>query len=157
MGGVIKMNTEENKKSSRTIIGIVIAIVISIILIVLISNSVAKKKEAEAFGKREIYSSEEEMQNAMQGTWTHYSEDYGLGRNPLWQYVIKDDLAYMLFNSDDELDYGFKITWNPAKSFGYILIDVNPGMVFGSLRSTAPSLLRTKKSTLVSPLQPSPQ
>lgn len=106
------MNTE--KKTSRTIIGIVVAIVILIVLIILISNAVAQKKEAEALSKREIYSSEEEMQNAMQGKWTHYSEDYGFGRSPLWQYVIKDDLAYMLFNSDDELDYGYKITWNPA-------------------------------------------
>ena len=41
-----------------------------------------------------------------------------------------------------------------AKSLGYMLISVKPGMVFGSLSSISPSLRRTKKSTLVRPEQP---
>ncbi len=64
--------------------------------------------------KREIYSSEEAMRNSMQGKWTHYS-DYGFGRSAMWQWVIDGDKAYQIYNSDDELDYGYDITWNPSK------------------------------------------
>lgn len=102
------------KKSSIIKVSVGIAAVILIVLIILVSNSVAKKKEAEALSRREIYSSEFEMQTAMQGKWTHYTDDYGLGRSPLWQYVIKDDLAYMVFDSEDKLDYGYQITWSPS-------------------------------------------
>ena len=42
-----------------------------------------------------------------------------------------------------------------SQSCGYILAGVKPGMVFISFTSTAPSLPRTTKSTLASPLQPS--
>lgn len=104
----------DKKKSNIIKVCVGIAAVILIVLIILISNSIAKKKEAEALSRREIYSSEFEMQTAMQGKWTHYTDDYGLGRSPLWQYVIKDDLAYMVFDSEDELDYGYQITWSPS-------------------------------------------
>lgn len=65
--------------------------------------------------KREIYTSVDLMRSEMQGKWTHYSDDYGLGRNALWQYVIDGDKAYQIFNSDDEMDYGYDIKWNPSK------------------------------------------
>lgn len=69
--------------------------------------------------KREIYSSEDAMRSAMQGKWTHYS----LGRSAMWQWVIDGDIAYRIYNSDNELEKGRDITWNPSKGtiFEYVL------------------------------------
>lgn len=99
---------KQEKASRNKKIGIGVVAVIIITIICLISNSIT-------MSKREIYSSEDTMRSAMQGKWTHYSEDYGLGRSAMWQWVIDGDKAYHIFNSDDELNYDYDITWNPSK------------------------------------------
>lgn len=99
---------EKEKAARNKKMGIGVVAVIIITIICLISNSIT-------MSKREIYSSEDAMRSAMQGKWTHYSEDYGLGRSAMWQWVIDGDKAYQIFNSDDELDYAYDITWNPSK------------------------------------------
>lgn len=98
-----KAKADRNKK-----IGIFVAVAVIIAFICIIANSIT-------MSKREIYSSEDSMRSAMQGKWTHYSENYGFGRTAMWQYVIDGDKAYQIFNSDDELDYGYDINWNPSK------------------------------------------
>lgn len=98
-----KVKNDRNKK-----IGIGVVVTLAIVVICLIANSVT-------MSKRETYSSEDAMQNALQGKWTHYSEDYGLGRSAMWQWVIDGDTAYRIYNSDDKLENGRDITWNPSK------------------------------------------
>lgn len=110
----LKRNREAEEKAKEKAIayrkkkiglGIVVAIVI--VLICLISNSIK-------MSKRETYTSIDSMKSEMQGKWTHYSDDYGLGRDALWQYVIDGDKAYKIYYSDDEMDYGYDIKWNPS-------------------------------------------
>lgn len=97
-----KAKADRNKK-----IGIGVVITLAIIVICLIANSVT-------MSKREIYSSEDAMRSAMQGKWTHYYDGYS-GKSAMWQWVIDGDTAYRIYNSDDELENGRDITWNPSK------------------------------------------
>lgn len=123
-----EMQAKEKAKADRNKkIGIGVIAVVAVILICIISNSVI-------MSKREIYSSEEAMRTAMQGKWTHYSEDYGFGRDAMWQWVIDGDIAYRIYNSDDELENGRDITWNPEKGTfdigGYTIVVQKGGRSF---------------------------
>lgn len=95
---------EKEKKKRNIVIGI--GVVIAIIFCFLIGNSIE-------MSKREIYTSVDEMREAMQGKWTHYYDGY-YSRNAMWQWVIEGDVAYRLYK-DGERTNGRDVIWNPKK------------------------------------------
>ncbi len=96
-----KEKAKLNKQKIKVKVGI--GIVIVSIFAVIIGNSYT-------LSKREVYKSVEDMQSALEGTWSHKSASGDV----LWQLTIKDDTGIKKFDADDE---GFEnpISWNPSR------------------------------------------
>lgn len=97
-----KRKQEQNRRKRHLVI--FTGIIGLIIVIALISNVVK-------MSKRQTYSSEKEMQEAMQGNWSHRNEyDYGI----MWQLQIEGDKCTIVYDSSEDT-FEFDITWNPSK------------------------------------------
>lgn len=91
------------KREKKKRLGIVAGIVCAVVLLVLGINS-------SVLSKREIYSSEDEMRNAMQGTWSYY----GYSDEVLWQIQIDGDTCAQVFDATDDA-FEREITWKPSR------------------------------------------
>ena len=99
---------DRRKKKTKIIIGSVFFLVFALVITIISITSYNKEMVS-----REIFSSEYEMQAAVQGKWTYYENDtdyYGK-----IQLVIKGEKGYMLYFLDGDLGNGTNIDWNPSK------------------------------------------
>ena len=95
---------QDAKDRRKKNIGIFAVVVCVIALIALMANSII-------ISKRETYSSVDEMREAMQGTWSHYSS---WSYDALWQIKIEGDKCTQIWESGID---GIKedIAWNPSR------------------------------------------
>lgn len=97
---------DKRKKKNKIIISSVIFLVFALVITIISITSYNKE-----MASREIFSSESEMREAMQGKWTYYDDNH----NGKSQYIIDGDKGYHINYSDDELGDGEDIIWNPSK------------------------------------------
>ena len=95
---------QDAKDRRKKNIGIFVIVVCVIALIALMANSII-------ISNRETYSSVDEMREAMQGTWSHYSS---WSYDVLWQIEIEGDKCTQVWESGTD---GIErdITWNPSR------------------------------------------
>lgn len=101
---------KKEKKKRNNIIGIVI--IICIILIVPIRYGVK-------MSNRSTFSSEEEMKQAIQGTYTYYDEE----GEAIRQIIISDDTCTFVYRYVDSVEYKIK-EWNPKEGVFHTFEDI---------------------------------
>lgn len=105
-----KKRKEKEAKKRNAIIGI--AVIICIILIVPIQHGLK-------MGQRTTFDSEEEMKQAIQGTYTYYSESGSATR----QLIISGDTCTKIWKDIDTIE--MEITeWNPKEGTFHVLDDI---------------------------------
>lgn len=100
-----KVKRRENRNLLMVLVGVAI-------VVLLIGYHIA---QSAILSSREIFETEEEMRNAIQGYWTCYLDGGDLGEIPFRQWYINGDTGSYLYPDEKNIPDGKTIEWYPKR------------------------------------------